>query len=323
MTREAPPIVLVVFDRVEPMDVSGPASVFARAKRICPDAPDLILASPRGGKVETSAGFALADTRKLASLSGAFNTILVAGGDEAALSHSISVEGLSSWVVKGAKAARRVGSVCTGAFVLAAAGLLDGRRATTHWNACENLQQRFPNVRVEPDPIHIVDGPIWTSAGVSAGIDLSLAMVEEDYGGEVAARIAREMVLFLRRPGGQSQFSAAAQAQAGAGDRMRSLVQWILENPHLNLSVPALAQRIGMSERNFARVFAQETGSSPARFVTVARLDRAKLLLETTTWPLERVAEQTGWGSIDSLQRVFRAKTGVTPSDYRSRFAHS
>lgn len=322
MSKKAPPIVLVVYDGVEPLDVSGPASVFMRAKRLCPRAPDTIIASPRGGEVQTSAGFALANTRRLTSLRGPFDAILVAGGDETSLRRAIVGEGLSRWLARSAKATRRIGSVCTGAFALAAAGLLDGRRATTHWDACEELQRRFPKAAVEPDAIHVIDGPVCTSAGVSAGIDLALALVEADFGGDVAAQIARELVLFLRRPGGQSQFSVGAAAQNVAGDRMRAVISWIVGHVHEDLSVPTLALRAGMSERNFARVFARETGVSPARFVLNARLDRAKLLLETTAWPLERVAERAGLGSIDSLQRLFRASAGVAPSNYRARFAH-
>jgi transcriptional regulator GlxA family with amidase domain len=322
MSKKAPPIVLVVFNGVEPLDVSGPASVFTRAKRHCPHAPDIIIASPRGGEVQTSAGFALANTRRLASLRGPFDAILVAGGDETSLRRAIVEEGLDRWLARSAKSARRIGSICTGAFALAAAGLLDGRRATTHWSACEELQRRFPKAAVEPDAIHVIDGAVCTSAGVSAGIDLALALVETDFGGDVAAQIARELVLFLRRPGGQSQFSVGASAQHNAGDRMRAVVSWILEHVDADLSVPTLALRAGMSDRNFARVFSRETGMSPARFVLAARLDHAKLLLETTTWPLERVAERAGLGSIDSLQRLFRASVGVAPSDYRARFAH-
>lgn len=317
-----PPILLVVFDGVEPLDVSGPASVFARAKRHCPHAPEVILASTRGGEVQTNAGFALANTRRLSSLRGPFDTILVAGGDEDSLRRAILEERLGAWLKRASKSTRRIGSVCTGAFALAAAGLLDGRRAATHWNACDALQRGFPDILVEPDAIHVIDGPVCTSAGVSAGIDLALALVEADFGGEVAAQIARELVLFLRRAGGQSQFSAGAAAQHTAGDRMRALISWIVEHVHADLSVPALATRAGMSERTFARVFSHETGVTPARFVLNARLDHAKLLLETTTWSLERVAERAGLGSIDSLQRLFRTSVGVPPSDYRARFAH-
>jgi transcriptional regulator GlxA family with amidase domain len=169
----------------------------------------------------------------------------------------------------------------------------------------------------------VIDGPICTSAGVSAGIDLALALVEADFGSEVAAQIARELVLFLRRPGGQSQFSVAAAAQEGASERMRALISWIAEHAHAELSVPVLARRVGMSERHFTRVFAKETGVSAAKFVLATRLDRAKVLLETTHWPLERVAERSGLGSIDSLQRLFRIRVGVTPSDYRDRFQHT
>ena len=322
MPRPTPPIVLIAFDGVEPLDVSGPASVFARARRLCAQAPEVILASPRGGEVQTNSGLVLAGARSIAGLRGPFDAILVAGGEEAALRRAIVDDGLGAWLQRSARSARRIGSVCTGAFALAAAGLLDGRRATTHWNACAELARRFPNVAVEPDAIHVVDGPVCTSAGVSAGIDLALALVEADFGGAIAAQIARELVLFLRRPGGQSQYSAVTAAHDGAGDRMRAVIAWIAAHSQDDLSVSALARRAGMSARNFSRVFAQETGVSVAQFVLASRLDRAKALLETTSLPLERVAERSGLGSIDSLQRLFRARVGVTPSDYRMRFQH-
>jgi transcriptional regulator GlxA family with amidase domain len=323
MADDPPPIVLVAFDGVEPIDIAGPASVFTRAKRHVPAAPGVIVASARGADVQTNAGFTIGGTVPLASLKGPFDTILVAGGTEAALRAIIAGEELCPWLVHAAKTARRVGSVCTGAFVLAASGLLDGHRATTHWNACTAFQNQFPKVSVAPDAIHVIDGKMCTSAGVTAGIDLALALVEADFGGTVASAIAREMVLFLRRSGGQSQFSAGAMAQHDARDRMQSAVIWIVENPHADLSVPALASRTGMSERHFTRIFTRETGASPARFVLRTRLDHAKHLLETTHLPLKRIAERAGLGSIDSLQRQFRTNLGIAPSDYRARFAYN
>lgn len=321
MPGKPAPIILVVFDGVESLDVVGPASVFAQAKRLAPKAPDLVIASPGGGDVRTNAGFSFAATAPLANLKGPLDTILVAGGDEDALRKALLEQGVARWLVNAARRARRVASVCTGAFALAAAGLLAGRRVTTHWNACAALKRRCPEAQVEPDAIFVRDGPIWTSAGVSAGIDLALAMVEADHGADIAARIARNLVLFLRRPGGQSQFSAIGAAHADAGERMRSLTAWVVEHPTADLSVPALARRAGMSERNFARVFTLETGNTPARFVQAARLDHAKFLLESTIWPLERVAERAGLGSIDSLQRLFRIHMGVNPAAYRQRFS--
>lgn len=315
----APTIVLVAFDGVEPLDIVGPADVFSRVGRFCGAAPKVVVASPRGGGVATSGGVTFADTKPLQSLKPPFDTVLIAGGDEAAIRSAID-QGVARWIRNAARRARRVGSVCTGAFVLAAAGLLEGKRVVTHWGACEELQRLCPGAVVEPDAIHLIDGAVCTSAGVSAGIDLALALVEHDYGADVAAAIARDMVLFFRRPGGQSQFCGAARAQAGAGDRFRTLIGWILAHPEANLSVPALARRGGMSERHFARTFRAETGATPAAFVLDARLDRAKAMLEQTVWPLKRVAERAGLGSIDSLQRLFHSKMGVAPSDYRARF---
>jgi transcriptional regulator GlxA family with amidase domain len=214
-----------------------------------------------------------------------------------------------------------MGSVCTGAFALGAAGLLDGRRATTHWRACGLLQELVPAARVEPDALHTFDGGVCTSAGVTAGIDLSLALAERDLGREVAAQVARDLVVFLRRPGGQSQFSAGLAAQAEASDRMSDLIAWMVEHPERELSVPALAKRMAMSERNFSRVFAREAGLTPAKFVERARVDRARVYLEDSDWALKQLAERSGFGSIDGLQRAFKRLLGVTPAEYRSRFS--
>jgi transcriptional regulator GlxA family with amidase domain len=320
MPAKVPPIVLIAFDGVEPLDIAGPASVFAQARRLRPAAPEVVIASPRGGDVATSAGFAIAATTALADLGDRLDTILVAGGTENGLRDALFAGGAAAWLGEAARRARRIGSVCTGAFALAAAGLLDGRRATTHWGDCARLQRLCPTARIEPDALFVIDGEICTSAGVSAGIDLALALVETDHGAAVAAEIARTLVLFLRRPGGQSQFSAGLAAQGQAGDRMRELIAWIVDHPQGELTVPALARRVGMSERNFSRVFTRETGQSPAHFVVDARIARAKFLLESTRTPLARVADRSGLGSIDSLQRVFRERVGVTPRDYRARF---
>jgi transcriptional regulator GlxA family with amidase domain len=227
---------------------------------------------------------------------------------------------LLEWVADRAPRTRRVASVCTGAFLLGGSGLLDGRRATTHWSATALLASLFPKAEVVPDAIFIGDGHIHTSAGVTAGIDLSLAFVEQDCGPTVALGTARELVLYLRRVGGQSQFSATLAAQARAAGGLRDLLAWISEHPVDDLSVPHLAERAGMSERTFGRVFSAETGMTPARYVELVRLDRAKLLLETTKWPLARIADRSGLGSAATLARAFRRQLGITPEDYRARF---
>ncbi|PTL81158.1 GlxA family transcriptional regulator [Vitiosangium sp. GDMCC 1.1324] len=319
--RAARTVALVAFDGVHPLDITGPASVFGAASFFQPGAYQVLIASPRGGSLATASAVALADTVALARLPRRLDTVLVAGGSEDALYQAILGDGVGAWLAKVAPSVRRIGSVCTGAFALAAAGLLDGRRATTHWRACGLLQELVPSARVEPDAIHTLDGPICTSAGVTAGIDLALALVEQDLGRAVAAEVARELVVFLRRPGGQSQFSEGLAAQAGTSDRMGELITWMVEHPDADLSVPALAARAAMSERNFARVFARETGQTPARFAEQARLERARFFLETSDGSLEQIAAQSGFGSLDALQRAFRRHLRVTPAAYRARFS--
>jgi transcriptional regulator GlxA family with amidase domain len=210
--------------------------------------------------------------------------------------------------------------VCTGAFVLAAAGLLDGRRATTHWRSCASLARRYPQITVDADPIFVRDGNIYTSAGVTAGMDLALALVEEDHGREVALHVARELVLFLRRPGGQSQFSAQLAVQAADREPLRELQAWIADHLDQDLSIPALAARVAMSERNFARVFTREVGVTPARFVETARIEAARRRLEESSHGVEAVAAQCGFGTAESMRRTFLRRLRVPPSAYRHRF---
>jgi len=219
-----------------------------------------------------------------------------------------------------AKRSRRVASVCTGAFVLAAAGLLERRRATTHWAYCDSLAQMHPGVRVEKDPIYVRDGKVWTSAGVSAGIDLALAMVEEDLGRELAMLIARWLVVFVRRAGGQSQFSTQLQAQAAERAPIRELQTLILEHPEAALDVPALAKHAAMSVRHFGRVFRAEVGLSPAAYVERVRVETARRLLETSVRSVDNVAAASGFGTPESLRRAFARRVGLSPREYRARF---
>ncbi len=212
-------------------------------------------------------------------------------------------------------------SVCTGAFVLARAGLLEGRRATTHWSACAALARRHPAVRVESEPIFVRDGNVYTSAGVTAGIDLALALVEEDVGRETALRVARGLVLFIRRGGAQAQFSVGLAGQEAQRASLRALQEWMAGHLAEDLSVPALAERAFMSPRNFARVFTRETGSTPAAYVEQLRLERARTLLETTDVQLAEIARRCGFGTVETLRRVFSRRLHVSPSDYRDRFA--
>jgi transcriptional regulator GlxA family with amidase domain len=213
-----------------------------------------------------------------------------------------------------------VSSVCTGAFVLAKAGLLDGRRATTHWASCDRLAARYPAVTVEPDPIFVRDGNVYTSAGVTAGMDLALALVEEDLGRKTALEVARRLVLFVKRPGGQSQFSAQLAAQTADREPLRELQDWIGGNLDADLSVPALARRAHMSERNFARAFRRELGLTPAAYVEIARVESARMALESAATPVEVVARQAGFGTVETMRRAFHRRLGVGPADYRARF---
>ena len=224
------------------------------------------------------------------------------------------------WLHLAAPHARRIASICGGAMLLAQTGLLDGRRATTHWRLLEPLQTQYPAIHVEGGPLYIQDGPIWTSGGVSSGFDLTLALVEDDYGFTLAREVAQDMVMYLRRPGGQLQFSRYNLQQPGTSGPISDLQTWILENLTADLCVENLAQKAAMSPRNFTRVFTRETGASPARYVTEARLAAARQLLEQTSDPLERIAEQSGFGSSINLRRVFEKQLHLTPGEYRQRF---
>jgi transcriptional regulator GlxA family with amidase domain len=319
-------IALVGFDGFQVLDIAGPAEVFAKANGHLPEVAanpfryEVTIASPAGGVITSSTGIQLAGTIALADLPDDLDTVMVAGGPEAALRTVATTSGILKWLAVRAPPTRRVASVCTGAFLLGVAGLLEGRRATTHWSATKTLAAMLPKTEVVPDAIFVGDGHVFTSAGVTAGIDLALAFVERDAGPQAALATARELVLYLRRSGGQSQFSTSLAAQAKAADGLRGIVGWIAEHPDGDLSVPALADRAAMSGRTFARAFRAETGMTPAKYVELVRLDRAKQLLETTKWPLARVADRSGLGSAATLARTFRRQLGVTPEDYRERF---
>jgi transcriptional regulator GlxA family with amidase domain len=313
---------VLAYPAVQLLDVAGPVQVFASANDLVAGAggaqPYLLRVVAQGGEsVTTSAGVALA-AGPLTPLGEALDTLLVAGGQgaEAAAENPALVD----WVRQRATQARRVASVCTGALLLAAAGVLDGRRAATHWEYCARLAKRFPAVRVEPDPIFVCDGQVWTSAGVTAGIDLALALVEEDLGRSVALAVARHLVVFLKRPGGQAQFSAALALQA-ADDKFGALHDWI--NGHLgdDLSLSVLADQAGMSERSFSRHYAEATGQTPARAIERLRVEAARRLLSESRVPIKRIAQRCGFGSEETMRRSFLRLLAVTPQDYRARFA--
>jgi transcriptional regulator GlxA family with amidase domain len=312
-------VVLVAFDGINPIDIAGPASVFSNAEMLHPGSYRVHIASPCGGTVETNAGLSLASTTKLQQLPAAIDTLIVAGGDEPAMRTAIFEHGTSAWLAEAAPRVRRMASVCTGAFALAAAGLLDDREATTHWRACDLLQTLRPQVRVQHERIYVRDGNVWTSAGVTTGIELALALVEDDLGHEVSIEIARTLALPMLRGGEQPQLSTALQAQAQASHRLRELVAWIGTHLQQDLSVEKLAERARMSPRHFARAFAAQTGCTPARYVEQQRLAAAERLLAQTRWPLEKVAGQSGFRSVDALQRAFARHHQLTPRAWRAK----
>ena len=311
-------VVLVAFDGVEAIDIAGPASVFSKAELLRPGSYRLHIASPSGGNVLTNGGLSFAGTCNLRQLPAAIDTLVVAGGDEPGVRAAIVEQRIGAWLAEVAPGVRRIASVCSGAFALAAAGLLDGREATTHWRACDQLQALWPQVLVQRERIYVHDGPVWTSAGVTTGIELALALVEDDLGHAVSMEIARTLALPMLRGAEQPQLSQALEAQASASHRLRELVAWIGTHPQDDLSVEALAGRVQMSPRNFARAFAAETGRTPARFVEQIRVAAAAQLLRQTQWPQDRIASLSGFGSVDALQRAFARQHGLTPQAYRT-----
>jgi transcriptional regulator GlxA family with amidase domain len=328
-TGEAPRLVAVLaFERAQLLDVAGPVQTFASANEIAKERGGtpyrIVVVSRRGGPVTTTSGLPLV-TRPLARTLGKarIDTLIIPGGGgvQNAAKEAATVE----WVRREAPSVRRIASVCTGAFLLSEAGVLAGRRATTHWQFCSRLQQQYPDIRVDPDPIYIRDGRIWTSAGITAGIDLSLAMVQEDLGRRVAMQVARHLVVFLNRPGGQSQFSAPLEAQTAAADgnapnRFAPLHDWITENVAGDLRVERLAQQAGMSPRTFARIYAAKMGLTPARMVEKIRIEAVRRNLEETDMPIKQIAALCGFGQEERLRRAFARQVGTTPAEYRRRF---
>jgi transcriptional regulator GlxA family with amidase domain len=303
------------------LDVVGPAEVFTDANKLRGGGLAYevgIISAAEDRSVPTQIGVPILAQRTYRELRGPVDTLLVGGGEwPPDKRHSPD---FLTWLRAQSKKVRRLGSVCTGALVLADAGLLNGRPATTHWNWCNELIQKHPSVKVDANPIYIRDKNIYTSAGVTAGIDLALALVEEDLGAAVALQIARMMVVFLRRTGGQSQFSATLAAQSCESQPLRDLLAWMTDSVTEDMSVASLARRASMSPRNFARLFTQDVGESPARHVENLRLEVARRQLETTSWSLEEVANASGLGSAEILRRIFARRLGVTPGQYRACF---
>jgi transcriptional regulator GlxA family with amidase domain len=318
---------MVGFPDVQVLDVTGPLEVFAMATQQLAHtgAADpgyrSCLAASRPGPLRCSSGLALVADTACERVRGPIDTLLVAGGE--GVRAAFADAALVAWIARAAARSRRVAGVCTGAFLLARAGLLDGRRATTHWGSTEDLARLFPAVRVESDPIYVRDGHVYTSAGVTAGMDLALALVEEDCGREVALAVARRLVLFLKRPGGQSQFSSQLAGQLSDRAPLRDLQAWIAEHPAADLSVEALARRVAMSPRHFARVFARELSVTPARYVERVRVEVARRRLEESGLGIDGVAAECGFGSAETMRRAFLRNLSVNPVEYRSRFRAS
>jgi len=313
-------VCFVAFPGVQNLDLTGPFEIFSGASRSLTvkgssEAYDLRICTVDGKPFRTSSGLQIVPDVAIGDVK-AIDTLVVPGG--MGVYRACGDATLVDWIADVAVGAR-VASVCTGAFLLASAGLLDGRRATTHWSQCGELKRRFPKVEVESDPIFVEDG-IYTSAGVTAGLDLALALVEADHGPELALELARWFVMFVRRPGGQAQFSAQLSHQVAQRRPIAELQAWIGDHPDADLSVAQLAERAGMSPRNFARVFAKEVGSSPAAYVRGVRLETARRRLEQSTDTLDQIADQCGFGTTESLRRAFQQSVGVPPAAYRRHF---
>ena len=319
-------IVFVAGPGTEILDLVGPLQVFARASdmycRANPGArpvyPIEVVSISSGCALMANCGLRFAAHKTFRQVRGKIDTLLVAGGD-AVEQNKINAAAVR-WLRNIARHARRVGSVCTGAMLLARAGLLDGRRATTHWNWCETLIRRAPRTDVDPDPIFVRDENIYTSAGVTAGMDLALALVEEDHGSQLALQVARNLVLYLRRPGSQSQFSAALSLQETDRKPLRELEAWVLDHLDQPLTVPLLAQRVAMSPRNFARVFTKEMRTTPAKFVERLRVEAARRRLEESQNSMEMIAAECGFGNVNSMRNVFQRALKIPPGQYRRHF---
>jgi transcriptional regulator GlxA family with amidase domain len=319
-------IVLLAAPGSQILDVIGPFQIFTRAAEIHaskhPQASLIysieIVTISRRLSVATNCGLHITAQRPYWQLRGAIDTLLITGGT--AVEADQTGMGVVQWIGKRSQSVRRLGSVCTGAMLLARTGLLSGRKVTTHWKWCEILAKRYVHLQVDPEPIFIRDGNIYTSAGVTAGMDLALALVEEDHGSRLALEVARDLVLYLRRPGGQSQFSAALAMQLTDRKPLRELESWVIENLKKPLNVAVLAERVAMSPRNFGRVFAREMHVTPAKFIARLRVEAARRRLEESHSSLERIAAECGFRSAESMREAFQRTLRTSPKEYRKRF---
>lgn len=314
-------IAVLALPGVQLLDISGPLDVFAQANlEAGREYYTLHVIGCEPGPVRSSSGARILPDTVAGQGSDRFDTLLVAGAPHA---HDLHLPAhLAPWLRDCASRSRRYGSVCTGAFVLAAAGLLDGRRITTHWASAAALMQAYPTVTVDEDALYVRDGKLRTAAGVTAGLDLALALVEEDLGREIARRVASQLVMFFKRPGGQLQFSRKGETHPAGRSVLQEVQRWVAAHPGLRHDVPSLAQHAGLSPRHFARLFRTETGITPAAWVEAARVSAARSLLESGARTPKQVAAECGFANVDTLRRTFYKHVGVTPAEYRRRHAH-
>jgi len=311
-------IVIVTFDSGQILDVTGPLEVFSSASRFLPAVRYRTqVVTTRGGSVRANCGLEFASSA-IGDVVGPVDTLVVAGGS--GMDEAVADSELLAQIRRLAVDARRVTSVCSGAFLLAAAGLLQGRRATTHWADCGQLEADFAEVTVDPDAIFVQDGNVWTSAGVTAGIDLALALVADDHGRQAAATVARQLVVYLQRSGGQTQYSTLLAGQAADTEPVRDLLSWLRDHLNEDLSLPALARQVNLSERQFTRVFKAQVGVTAADHVEAVRLESACRLLESTNRTIEQIARTCGFGTPETMNRTFRRRLNTTPGDHRHHF---
>lgn len=322
-TRMPLTVDIVIYDGFKALEAIGSLSVFTYAnihleRRGLPGRYDVKLASIRRGEVASDTGVSLTAEKRIDTLALPHTAIIVGAWQiEEAVGHAPEIV---QWVEVAANRMERTAALCSGAFFLAAAGLLDGKRATTHWAVADALKARYPAIRVDADCIFIREGHLWTSAGVTAGIDLALALVEEDFGLDVALDVARDLVVYLKRPGGQSQFSSHLVSQATHNPGIRDVQDWVLANLQRELSPAEMAERLSMSVRSFNRSFKRETGTTPSTFVTRARIEAARRLLEEGDLPAKTIAANSGFKTYEAMRKAFQQALGITPLTYRERF---
>jgi transcriptional regulator GlxA family with amidase domain len=314
-------VAMLAFDGVNLLDVAGPLQAFAGVERLgtCTSPYEITLISERGGPIQTSAGVPLLTEPLISAEDRRIDTLIIPGGSPNGAPATPPV--LVDFIRRKSKSVERVCSVCTGAFMLAESGLLDGRRAATHWGWADHFRARYPRVRLDSDAIFVREGRIWSSAGVTAGIDLTLALIQQDLGHAVSIGVARQLVVFLKRPGGQSQYSAPLASQAAASPAFAELHAWMAGRLKEDLRVERLAEHCGMSTRTFARTYAAQVGATPARTLETMRLEAARRALEDGVASLKRVAVDVGYGDEQNLRRAFLRRLGVTPLEYRARFS--